>query len=183
MTLRKLRDAVIVMTAFLALIWTLQVVNVADGYHLDTEFSILPQNLSRLPDILSAPFLHFSWQHIEGNSVPLFVLGVLAAYRSVTRFLLVSLILARQGSAGSGTSAVLSAACSRPGWYGAGHRPKQAPALVALAVLARCDGSRRAEGPPAGSRPVRGRPAGSPAVSRSTTCFASSRKKVSKLGP
>src|SRR6202034_1284304 len=37
---------------------------------------------------------HFSWQHIEGNTVPLFVLGVLAAYRSIGRFLLVSLIIA-----------------------------------------------------------------------------------------
>jgi membrane associated rhomboid family serine protease len=94
MTLRKLRDAVIVMGAFLALIWILQVFNSADGYRLDTDFGILPHHVSRLPDIFTAPFLHISWQHIEGNSVPLFVLGVLAAYRSVARFLLVSLIVA-----------------------------------------------------------------------------------------
>ena len=50
--------------------------------------------MSRLGDIFTAPFLHFSWQHIEGNSVPLFVLGVLAAYRSIGRFLLTSLIVA-----------------------------------------------------------------------------------------
>src|ERR1700683_452827 len=94
MSLRKFRDALIVMGAFLAVIWILQVVNWADGYRLDTEFGILPEHLSRLPEIFTAPFLHFSWQHIEGNSVPLFVLGVLAAYRSVPRFLLVSLIVA-----------------------------------------------------------------------------------------
>ena len=50
-------------------------------------------HLSRLPDIFTAPFLHVSWQHIEGNSLPLFVLGVLAAYRSIARFLVVSLIV------------------------------------------------------------------------------------------
>jgi membrane associated rhomboid family serine protease len=94
MSLRKFRDALIVMGAFLAVIWLLQVLNWADGYRLDTEFGILPEHVSRLPDIFTAPFLHFSWQHIEGNSVPLFVLGVLAAYRSVKRFLLVSLIVA-----------------------------------------------------------------------------------------
>jgi membrane associated rhomboid family serine protease len=94
MSLRKFRDALIVMGAFLAVIWLLQVLNWADGYRLDTEFGILPEHVSRLPDIFSAPFLHFSWQHIEGNSVPLFVLGVLAAYRSVKRFLLVTLIVA-----------------------------------------------------------------------------------------
>jgi membrane associated rhomboid family serine protease len=93
MTVHKLRDAVVVMAGFLALIWALQVFNWADGYRLDSDFAILPQHLSRLPDIFTAPFLHFSWQHIEGNSLPLFVLGVLAAYRSIPRFLLVSLII------------------------------------------------------------------------------------------
>ena len=94
MSLRKFRDALIVMGALLAVIWILQVANWAAGYRLDSEFGILPEHVSRLPEIFTAPFLHFSWQHIEGNSVPLFVLGVLAAYRSIGRFLLVSLIVA-----------------------------------------------------------------------------------------
>jgi len=94
MSLRKFRDALIVMGAFLAVIWILQVFNWADGYRLDSEFGILPEHVGRLGDIFTAPFLHFSWQHIEGNSVPLFVLGVLAAYRSIPRFLLASLIIA-----------------------------------------------------------------------------------------
>jgi len=93
MTLHKFRDAVVVMAGFLALIWALQVFNWADGYRLDVDFGILPMHLSRLPDIFTAPFLHFNWQHIEGNSLPLFVLGVLAAYRSIGRFLAVSLIV------------------------------------------------------------------------------------------
>ena len=94
MSLRKFRDALIVMGVFLAVIWILQVANWADGYRLDTEFGILPEHVSRLREIFTAPFLHFSWQHIEGNSVPLFVLGVLAAYRSIARFLLLTLIVA-----------------------------------------------------------------------------------------
>jgi membrane associated rhomboid family serine protease len=94
MTVHKLRDAVVVMAGFLALIWALQVFNWADGYRLDADFAIVPEHLSRLPDIFIAPFLHFNWQHIEGNTLPLFVLGVLAAYRSIAKFLLVSLIVA-----------------------------------------------------------------------------------------
>src|SRR5690348_14591074 len=47
-----------------------------------------------LPQIFSAPFLHFSWDHIEGNSGPLFVFGLLAAYRGVTKFLGVTLLVA-----------------------------------------------------------------------------------------
>ena len=94
MSLRTFRNALIVMGAFLAVIWVLQIVNWADHYRLDIEFGILPDHVSRLPEIFTAPFLHFSWQHIEGNSVPLFVLGVLAAYRSLARFLVASLIIA-----------------------------------------------------------------------------------------
>jgi membrane associated rhomboid family serine protease len=93
MTVRKVRDALVLMIGFLALLWILQVFNWADGYRLDGEFGILPHHVSRLPDIFVAPFLHFSWQHIEGNSLPLFVLGFLAAYRGIKRFLLVSLIV------------------------------------------------------------------------------------------
>jgi membrane associated rhomboid family serine protease len=94
MSMRKLRDALVLMGAFVALLWVLQVFNWADGYRLDVDLGILPHNASRLPEIFTAPFLHFSWQHIEGNTVPLFVLGVLAAYRGIKKFLLMTLIVA-----------------------------------------------------------------------------------------
>ena len=82
------------MGAFLAVIWVLQVVNWADGYRLDQEYGILPRDPGRLGDFFTAPFLHASWNHIEGNSVPLFVLGVVAAYRGLVRFFAMSVIVA-----------------------------------------------------------------------------------------
>src|SRR5215469_15362451 len=94
MSVRKLRDALVLMGAFVALLWVLQVFNWADGYRLDVDYGILPHNVSRLPEIFTAPFLHVSWQHIEGNTLPLFVLGVLAAYRGIKKFLLMTLIVA-----------------------------------------------------------------------------------------
>lgn len=94
MSVRKLRDALVLMGAFVALLWILQVFNWADGYRLDLDFGILPRDVSRMPDIFIAPLLHVSWQHIEGNTIPLFVLGVLAAYRGVKKFLLLTLIIA-----------------------------------------------------------------------------------------
>jgi membrane associated rhomboid family serine protease len=94
MSVRQVRDALVLVGGFVALIWVLQVFNWADGYRLDTQFAIYPHNVNRLADIFTAPFLHLSWQHIEGNTVPLFVLGVLAAYRGIGKFLLVSLIVA-----------------------------------------------------------------------------------------
>lgn len=100
MSVRKVRDAVVVMVAFLALIWTLQVFNWADGYRLDMHFGIMPREVGTLGDIFTAPFLHFSWQHIEGNSVPLLVLGFLAAYRGLAKFLLVTVIVAATSGLG-----------------------------------------------------------------------------------
>jgi membrane associated rhomboid family serine protease len=90
---RRLRDALIVMMTFLLLLWVIQAANWADGYGLDLSFGILPRHLSHLADIFTAPFLHLSWQHLEGNTAPLFVLGLLAAYRGVARFLAVTLIV------------------------------------------------------------------------------------------
>jgi membrane associated rhomboid family serine protease len=123
MTLRNLRNALIVMGAFLALIWILQVVNVADHYQLDQEFGILPRSVGRLGDIFTAPFLHASWAHIEGNSVPLFVLGVAAAYRGLVRFFAVSVIVAITSGLAvwlfqSGTSVTIGASGLIFGYFG-----------------------------------------------------------------
>jgi membrane associated rhomboid family serine protease len=87
------RKAFFVMFGFMVVIWVIQIANWADHYQLDQEYGLIPLKVSRLPEILSAPFLHFSWQHIEGNSGPLFVFGFLAAYRGVVRFLWLTLLV------------------------------------------------------------------------------------------
>jgi membrane associated rhomboid family serine protease len=88
------RKAFFLMVGFIAVIWVLQVVNWADQYRLDYSYGILPHDVARLPDIFVAPFLHFNWDHIEGNSGPLFIFGLLAAYRGVVRFLGVTALVA-----------------------------------------------------------------------------------------
>jgi len=88
------RKAFFLMVGFIALIWILQIANWADHYGLDGSYGILPRSLGHLGDIFTAPFLHFSWDHIEGNSGPLFVFGFLAAYRGVVKFLGVTLVVA-----------------------------------------------------------------------------------------
>jgi len=80
------RRALFVMVGFLAILWVVQIANVADHYQLTHSYGIRPREIGSLPDILTAPFLHFSWAHIEGNSGPLFIFGFLAAYRGVTKF-------------------------------------------------------------------------------------------------
>jgi membrane associated rhomboid family serine protease len=80
------RKALFVMVGFLAILWVVQIANVADHYQLTVSYGIRPRDIGSLPDILTAPFLHFNWAHIEGNSGPLFIFGFLAAYRGVTKF-------------------------------------------------------------------------------------------------
>ncbi|MET8131283.1 MULTISPECIES: rhomboid family intramembrane serine protease [unclassified Streptomyces] len=88
------RKAFFVMFGFLVIVWLVQLANYADGYALSRDYGVVSGDFGTLPDILSAPFLHWSWAHIESNSGPLFVFGFLAAYRGVVRFLGLSLLVA-----------------------------------------------------------------------------------------
>jgi membrane associated rhomboid family serine protease len=87
------RKAFFVMAGFIALIWIIQLANAADHYQLTFDYGIRPHDIGALPYIFTAPFLHFSWAHIEGNSGPLFIFGFLAAYRGVTKFLWLTLLV------------------------------------------------------------------------------------------
>jgi membrane associated rhomboid family serine protease len=112
------RKALYVMAGIIALLWIIQIINWADSYHLTASYGIQPRVPSSLPDILTAPFLHFSWTHIEGNSGPLFIFGFLAAYRGVAKFAGVSVLViltsglaawffGSSGSVGAGASGVV----------------------------------------------------------------------------
>jgi membrane associated rhomboid family serine protease len=98
--LAEARKALFVMVAFLAILWLVQLANVLDHYQLTSSYGIRPRDLSSLPDIAAAPFLHVNWTHIESNSGPLFIFGFLAAYRGVVRFLgLTALVIVSSGMA------------------------------------------------------------------------------------
>jgi membrane associated rhomboid family serine protease len=112
------RKALFVMVGVLAVLWIVQIVNWADHYHLTFDYGIRPRDVSALPYILTAPFLHFSWTHIEGNSGPLFIFGFLAAYRGIAKFAGVTAIVVvtsglaawffeSPGSVGAGASGVV----------------------------------------------------------------------------
>jgi membrane associated rhomboid family serine protease len=116
--LTNARKALFVMVGVLALLWAIQIVNAADSYRLTFEYGIRPRDLGALPYILTAPFLHFSWTHIEGNSGPLFIFGFLAAYRGLGKFAAVSVVVIltsglaawlfeSPGSVGAGASGVV----------------------------------------------------------------------------
>nr|WP_184868476.1 rhomboid family intramembrane serine protease [Kutzneria kofuensis] len=91
--LAEARRAFWVMVTALAVIWAIQVVNALLGYHLSYEFGVQAWNPLSLPEVFTAPFLHYGWDHIEGNSGPLFIFGFLAAFRGVRKFVSVTVLI------------------------------------------------------------------------------------------
>lgn len=73
------------MVGWVALLWLLEVVDVVGGHALDG-LGIMPRQASELVDIVPAAFIHFGFAHVAANSVPLLVLGFLAALGGLRRF-------------------------------------------------------------------------------------------------
>jgi membrane associated rhomboid family serine protease len=112
------RRALFVMVGVLAVLWIIQIFNWADHYQLTAQYGIRGRDVASLPHIITAPFLHFSWAHIEGNSGPLFIFGFLAAYRGVAKFIGVTALVViisglaawfteSSGTVGAGASGVV----------------------------------------------------------------------------
>ncbi len=96
-----LRTAAEVTALLVGLIWLIQLVNVLDGYGLDNGYGIIGHNISSLPHIVTAPFLHASMQHIESNTPPLALLTFLAALDGVKRFLYAAAMIIVIGGVGT----------------------------------------------------------------------------------
>ncbi|MEG3628918.1 rhomboid family intramembrane serine protease [Streptomyces poriticola] len=80
------------MVGWVALLWLLEVVDVASGHALD-RFGIVPRVPSELADVVPASFIHFGFAHVAANSLPLLVLGFLAALGGIGRFLAVCALI------------------------------------------------------------------------------------------
>ncbi|SDB86838.1 Rhomboid family protein [Raineyella antarctica] len=79
------------MTAALALLWLLELVDMMSAGYLDN-FAIHARDPQGLVYIFTAPLLHFGWQHLVSNSVPFFVLGWLVLISGRTRFIVATLL-------------------------------------------------------------------------------------------
>jgi membrane associated rhomboid family serine protease len=91
--LANARRALFVMVGVLAVIWAIQIVNALNNETLYQSYGIVARSIGSLPHILTAPFVHVSWTHIEGNSGPLFIFGFLAAYRGLAKFAAVTVVV------------------------------------------------------------------------------------------
>ena len=84
----RVKNAALLVGGWVALLWVLEGIDVASGHALDT-FGITPREFGELRDIVPAAFVHFGWDHLAANSVPLLLLGFLAALSGIRRFLAV----------------------------------------------------------------------------------------------
>ncbi|MEV5126932.1 rhomboid family intramembrane serine protease [Streptomyces decoyicus] len=89
----RAKPAICLMLGWVALLWLLEVVDLATGGSLDT-FGIQPREPAELIDVVPAAFLHFGFGHLAANTLPLLLLGFVAALRiGVHRLLAVVLLI------------------------------------------------------------------------------------------
>lgn len=86
-----LASATMVNGGLVAGMWGLEAFDQATRNSLDT-FGITPRTISELPDILTAPWLHFGWAHLVSNSIPFLVLGILIYLSGAARWLVTLLV-------------------------------------------------------------------------------------------
>ncbi len=78
---------------FVALIWTIEVIDRAFlGGSLD-QLGILPRQAAGLRGIFLAPLLHGSFSHLLANTIPFLILGFLVRLRHKSHFLLLSTMI------------------------------------------------------------------------------------------
>ncbi|MEV5488426.1 rhomboid family intramembrane serine protease [Streptomyces bobili] len=88
----RARDAAVLVAGWVALLWVLEVIDAISGHALDT-YGITPREFGELRDVVPAAFLHFGFDHLAANSLPLLVMGFLAALSGIRRFLSVAAVI------------------------------------------------------------------------------------------
>ncbi|MGH1470536.1 MAG: rhomboid family intramembrane serine protease [Cellvibrionaceae bacterium] len=89
---KKVLKNVRVLAVVAAILFAIHVINVITGNYL-LAYGILPRQLSYLPNILFAPFLHGSWAHLLNNLTGLIIFGGLCLLRSKQFFIYSSLYI------------------------------------------------------------------------------------------
>ncbi|MFD0266611.1 rhomboid family intramembrane serine protease [Streptomyces sp. NPDC127106] len=84
----RARTAAKLMLGWVALLWVLEAVDYATGHALD-QYGVVARDPEGLTGIVTGSFLHFGFDHVASNSVPLLVLGFIAALSGIRRFLAV----------------------------------------------------------------------------------------------
>jgi membrane associated rhomboid family serine protease len=87
------RTALAILAAIVALMWVLEIVDLALDHRLD-QYGIEPRDVDGLDGVLTAPFLHVGFGHLIGNTLPFVVMGVVIAFEGPLRLVGVTVITA-----------------------------------------------------------------------------------------
>ena len=104
-------EGALVVGLLVGVMWVGEIVNSLDGQRLDSD-GIISRSLGGLPGILSAPFLHESFTHLIGNTIPFVILGLVIAIGGASRLIAVTVIaiftsgLAAWGLSSAGTDTI-----------------------------------------------------------------------------
>jgi membrane associated rhomboid family serine protease len=80
------RLAFIALGVMVAIMWIVELIDRIDGGDLDG-YGIRPRSVTGLEGVVTAPFLHASWGHLIGNTVPFVILGAIIAFDGLVRLL------------------------------------------------------------------------------------------------
>jgi membrane associated rhomboid family serine protease len=87
------RTAIGIVIALVALMWGLEIVDVALDHRLD-QYGIEPRDPDGLDGVVAAPFLHVGFGHLLANTLPFVVMGVVIAFEGPLRLVGVTAIVA-----------------------------------------------------------------------------------------
>ncbi len=86
------QQAALLTGAFVAVLWVLEILDTASGHALD-EYGVQPRSEEGLVGIVLAPLLHFGFDHLVSNTVPVAVLGFLALATGIARGVLATAVI------------------------------------------------------------------------------------------
>lgn len=97
---QPIRTQLQILVTLLLLIWGLEIADFLSGNALD-QFGIVPRTADGLRGIVFAPWLHFGFEHLAANTLPLLALAWLSMLRGLRTFLQVTLIVILVGGLGT----------------------------------------------------------------------------------
>jgi membrane associated rhomboid family serine protease len=86
------RSALLILFAIVAVMWVVEVVDVALDHRLD-RYGIEPRDVDGLDGIVAAPFLHVGFGHLVANTIPFVVMGAVIALEGPRRLIVVTVIV------------------------------------------------------------------------------------------
>jgi membrane associated rhomboid family serine protease len=92
--------AFVAMCAFVPVLFLIELFDTQVDGRLDQAGGIVPRSPSGLDGIVFAPFLHGDFTHLQGNSIPLILMGTFVLAAGATRFLASTALIAVVSGAG-----------------------------------------------------------------------------------